>query len=112
MNTGLAYRQRVAPSFGAWRVTARQLLRDGIAPDEVELVSEENDTALAFAFAEPPTPTPELGVAQTRRPQKPFWTWLRLLPATRMRIAGSFSIAFFGGCSASARCSRMSLTRI
>ncbi len=64
MSAGLTYRQRVAPSFAAWRVTARQLLRDGVAPDEVELVSEENDTALAFAFAEPPTPTPELGVAQ------------------------------------------------
>ncbi len=69
MSLGLAYRLRIAPEFTAWREEARRLLRDGIAPEQIELVDEESDTALAFAFAPAPEPDRHRAVPQPAVPQ-------------------------------------------
>ncbi len=64
MSSLTAFRVRIAPDFQAWREQARTLLRDGIAPEQVELVDEESDTALAFDFAPQPEVNPRLSVLQ------------------------------------------------
>ena len=64
MSTGLAYQIRIAPEFAAWREKARELLRNGIAPEEVELVDERADTALSFVFAPEPASQPGLAILQ------------------------------------------------
>jgi probable DNA metabolism protein len=64
VSLGLAYRVRIAPEFAAWRDEARRLLRDGIEPDQIELVDEENDNALTLGFAQAPEPSPRLAIAR------------------------------------------------
>ena len=72
MSLGLAFRVRIAPEFAAWREEARRLLREGIAPNEIELVDEEHDTALSLGFALSPAPNPARAIAQPAVP-RPFF---------------------------------------
>ncbi len=65
----LASRIRIEPEFAAWREQARLLLREGIAPDQVELISEEDDIALTLGFAPPPQPDPSLAVTKPSVPK-------------------------------------------
>ncbi len=69
MSLFTAYRVRIQPEFNAWREQARRLLRDGIAPELVELVDEESDRELAFDFAPPPAPDPRRAVVQPSVPK-------------------------------------------
>ncbi len=69
MSLGLAYRIRIAPEFAAWREQARALLRDGIEPDQVELVDEQADPTLTLGFALEPVPQPSLAVTQPAVPK-------------------------------------------
>ncbi len=72
MSALTAYRIRIAPEFSAWREQARALLRDGIAPEQVELVDEETDAAFAFDFVPAPEPNPRLAVPQPAVPKAFF----------------------------------------
>ncbi|RRA49786.1 UdgX family uracil-DNA binding protein [Acidipila sp. EB88] len=72
MSLGLAYRVRIEPSFSAWREEARLLLRQGIAPDQVELVSTEQDHAMTFGFAPAPAPDPALAIQKPSVPKAFF----------------------------------------
>jgi len=65
----LASRIRIEPEFAAWREQARLLLREGISPDQVELISEEDDIALTLGFAPPPPPDPSLAVTKPSVPK-------------------------------------------
>ncbi len=69
MSLFTAYKVRIEPEFAAWRVEARRLLQDGIAPEQVELVDEESDRELTFAFAPTPEPDPRRAVAQPAVPK-------------------------------------------
>ena len=69
MSLGLAYRVRVEPDFIRWREQARQLLQDGIAPEQIELVSEEHDTAMTLGLAPAPDASPALAVAKPSVPK-------------------------------------------
>ena len=50
MSTALGYRVRIAPEFRAWRKAARQLLIDGVVPDTVEMVGEDDDREQTLGF--------------------------------------------------------------
>lgn len=69
MSLGISYRLRIAPDFAAWREQARRLLHEGIAPDQVELVSEEHDTALTLGFAAEPQPDLTQAIPQPSVPK-------------------------------------------
>ncbi len=69
MSLGLAYRVHITPEFPAWREQARRLLREGIAPDQVELISDEDDTALTLGFASEPEPNPLQAIPQPAVPK-------------------------------------------
>ncbi len=69
MSAGLAYQLSIEPQFSAWRDEARRLLREGIAPDQIQLVSEESDTALTLGFAAAPEPDPSTAIAQPSVPK-------------------------------------------
>ncbi len=69
MSTALAYRIPIAPEFRAWRARARELLHDGIAPDEIELIDEESDATLTLGLAPEPTPRSDRAIAQPAVPR-------------------------------------------
>ncbi len=69
MSALTVFRIRIAPEFAAWREQARALLGDGIAPEQIELVDEESDTALAFDFAPTPEPDSRLAITQPAVPK-------------------------------------------
>ena len=58
MTTGLTYQLSIEPEFEAWRAEARRLLHQGIAPDQIELVSEEHITTGSLGLASLPDPDP------------------------------------------------------
>ncbi len=69
MSLFTAHRVRIEPEFAAWREEARRLLRDGIAPEQVELVDEENDREQVFDFAPPPPADLRQAVVQPSVPK-------------------------------------------
>ncbi len=69
MISALAYQLRIEPEFAAWRDEARRLLHEGIAPEQIELVSEENDSAPTLGFAAEPEPNPVRAIAQPSVPK-------------------------------------------
>ncbi len=69
MSAGLLFRIAIEPEFANWRNEARRLLREGIAPEQVELVSSENDNAMHFGFATEPGGDPQRATAQPAVPK-------------------------------------------
>ncbi len=69
MSALTAFRVRIAPDFHAWREQARILLHDGIGPEQIELVDEDADTAMAFDFAAAPEPNPRFARPQPAAPK-------------------------------------------
>lgn len=53
MSAALVYQVRIEASLEGWREAARQLLHDGVEPDLVEIVGEEEQPAQTLGFATP-----------------------------------------------------------